>query len=123
LSVFYAGALWALEGCRDLGVGSDASHHADHAVSGQHHDAGTAPHHSHSDPAKVHCPNILGEFVLSSPVSLYTYGNVAFHADYASLQFDNSFLGVTLSNIGLAPPSPNLSPTFPRHLLVSVLQI
>ena len=123
LSVFYAGVLWALEGCRDLGVGFDTHHHAENAVSSQHHDAGAAPQHSHSDHPKIHCPNVLGEFVLSSRVSLNADRSAAFHADQPCQQIDYSILSVAAVGLGAAPPRPNLPPTFPRHLFLSVLQI
>ena len=123
LSIFYAGAVWALEGCRDLGVGFDTHHHAENALSIQHHDADTASHHSHSDPAKVHCPNVLGEYVLSSRVSLNADRNVKVYADHTTQQIKRLYLGAMSSSVGVGPPGPNASPIFPLHLFLSVLQI
>jgi hypothetical protein len=122
-SVFYAGVLWALEGCRDLGVGFDAHHDAEIALSSHHEGADTSSHHSHSDQTQIHCPNILGEFVLSSRVSLNADRSVAVHADHPGQQIDYSILSVAAVGFGAGPPRPNLSPTFPRHLFLSVLQI
>jgi hypothetical protein len=120
-SVFYAGVLWALAGCRDLGIGFAAHHDAEHAPSSHHEGAETSSHHSHSNHSKIHCPNVLGEFVLSSRVSLNTDRSAAVHADHPGQQIHCLFPYVSASGIG--PPVPNLSPTFPRHLLLSVLRI
>ncbi len=121
ISVFYAGALWALEGCRDLGVGFDSHHDAENVLSSHHVDSDTSSHHSHSNHSKIHCPNVLGEFVLSSRVSLNADRSAAVHADHPGQQIHCLFPYVSVSGIG--PPVANLSPTFPRHLLLSVLRI
>jgi hypothetical protein len=121
ISVFYAGALWAMEGCRDLGVGFNAHHDAENAPSSHHDGAETSSHHSHADHSKIHCPNVLGEFVLSSRVSLSTDRRAAVRADLLGQQIHCLFPYVSARGVG--PPVPNLSPTIPRHLFLSVLQI
>jgi hypothetical protein len=120
-SVFYAGALWALEGCRDLGVGFDAHHDAENAPSSHHEGAETSSHHSHSNHSKIHCPSVLAVFVLSSRVSLNTDRSAAVHFDLPGQQIHCLFPYVSARGVG--PPVPNLSPTFPRYLLLSVLRI
>lgn len=120
-AVFYAGVLWAVEGCRDLNVGFDAHHEAENALSRHHEGATTSSHHSHPDHSKIHCPNVFGEFVLSSRVILNADRSAAVHADHVGQQLDSLFPNVRSRGVG--PPSPNLSPTFSRHLFLSVLQI
>jgi hypothetical protein len=120
-SVFYAGALWALEGCRDLGIGFAAHHDAENALSSHQEGADTSSHHSHSDHTNIHCPNVLGEFVLSSRVSLNTDRSAAVHADHPGQQIHCVFSYGSAHGIG--PPVPNLSPALPRHLFLSVLRI
>jgi hypothetical protein len=120
-SVFYAGVLWALEGCRDLGVGFGSQHDAENVLSSHHEDADTSSHHSGADHSKIHCPNVFGEFVLSSRVSLNADRSAAFHADFPGHQIHWQFS--TLSSRGIGPPGPNRSPAFSRHLLLSVLRI
>jgi len=121
LSVFFAGALWALEGCRDLGVGFATHHDAEDAPSSHHVDSDTSSHHSHSNHTKIHCANVLAEFVLSSCVFINADRSAAVHADLPGQQIHCLFPHVSARGIG--PPGAILSPTFPRHLLFSVLQI
>jgi hypothetical protein len=122
-SVFYAGALWALEGCRDLGVGFGSQHDAENVLSSHHEGAETSSHHSGADHSKIHCPNVFGEFVLSSRVSLNADRSAAVYSDHLGQQIDYSMLGVVAVGCGAGPPRPSRSPAFPRHLLLSVLQI
>ena len=78
LSIFYAGVVWALEGCRDIGIGHDLRHGAESAFP-SHHDTHSAPQHSHSDQSKVHCPNVFGEFLISSRASLNSNAGYLYH--------------------------------------------
>ena len=123
LSIFHAGALWALEGCRDLAIGFNTHHDADKAHSSDLEDANSSPHHAHSEHSKIHCPNVFGEFVLSSRVSLNADRSAAVHSDHLGQQIDYSMLSVVAVGCGAGPPRPSRSPAFPRHLLLSVLQI
>ena len=92
LSVFYAGALWALEGCGDLGVGFAAHHDGENTLSSHHEVGDISSHHSHGDHSKVHCPNVLAEFVLSSGVSLNADRGAAVHADLPGQKIHCLFL-------------------------------
>ena len=122
ISVFYAGAVWALEGCRDIGAGHELFHPAVSAASD--HDNDAASHHSHSDPTKIHCPNVFGEFLVSSRVTL-TADHSYFHHHVALAEKSvHDFLSdMIFGGFGGGPPGPLHSKTFPRHLLLSVIRI
>ena len=122
LSIFYAGMVWALEGCRDIGTGHDFHHGAENAFPG-HHDTEGVPHHSHSDQSKVHCPNIFGEFLISSRASLKSTAGYV-HYTTSTSELVHSFLpGGSSRGLNHGPPGSPYSKTFPRHLLLSVIRI
>jgi hypothetical protein len=123
LSIFYAGAVWALEGCSDFESGVHAAHHSE-TSSHNHHNAGEGSHHSHTDPSKIHCPNLLGEFLISSRAILSSNNSHVLHiahdawAATGALLFDSAE-----SSEGDGPPGYIHSRMFPRHLLLSVIRI
>src|SRR5690242_1264092 len=87
LSVFYAGVVWAREGCRDIGAGHKLSHKAEGSTA-HHHDNDHPSRHSHADPTQIHCPNVLSEFLISPRASLSASHKQNFHpapvSDFAS---------------------------------------
>jgi len=118
----YAGTVWALEGCSDFSVSADAQHHDESGVP-SHHDADTIPHHSHSNQSKVHCPNVFGEFLISSRASLNSNAGYVYHTASTS-EVVHSFLpGESSRGLNHGPPGSSYSNTFPRHLLLSVIRI
>ena len=122
LSVLYAGAVWALEGCRDFGVKADVDHTGAGSASHRH-DAGAPSHHSHSDPSKVHCPNVFGEFLISARESLTSDSGGHYHPAVVRDSVKD-FLSDTISGgFGAGPPGSPHSKTLPRHLLLSVIRI
>jgi hypothetical protein len=122
LSVFYAGAVWALEGCSDFGVGSNPQHHNESAAH-HHHDSDAAPHHSHSGEPTVHCPNLFGEFLISSRASISSSNGYVYHTTQPAEPIDRFLLGATSRGFGGRPPGSVHSKDFPRHLLLSVIRI
>ncbi|GEM_PF-5130312 len=122
LSIFYAGAVWALEGCREFGDGHELFHDGEGALSEQHHRA-AEPHSSHSDPARVHCPNVFAEFLLSSRASLASdRGSVP----YAALcpASDREFRSAAIFfSCGEGPPGLSHNGARSLHLLLSVIRI
>ena len=65
--ILYAAAGWALAGCESANFASAGHHHNDkNAPNG---DVNPDSQHSHSDHAKVHCANFLGELVLTARIS------------------------------------------------------
>ncbi len=122
LSIFYAGVVWALEGCRDMGTGHDVHHDAENGLS-NHHDTHGAPQHSHSDQSKVHCPNVFGEFLISSRASLNSNAGYVYHTASISEVVHNFLPGWSSRGLNHGPPGSPYSNTFPRHLLLSVIRI
>ena len=122
LAIFYAGAVWALEGCSDFGVGPNAQHHDESGVL-SHHDADAAPHHSHSDQSKVHCPNVFGEFLISSRASLNSNASYLYYTASTSELVHSILPGGGSRDLNHGPPGSPYSNTFPRHLLLSVIRI
>ena len=120
LSMFYAGAVWALEGCSDFGVGANAQHHNERGVP-SHHDA--APHHSHSDQSKVHCPNVFGEFLVSSRASVQSSNDYVYRTTFAAAFSHDLSPSVSSQGTDQGPPGSAHSKDFPRHLLLSVIRI
>jgi hypothetical protein len=121
-AVFYAGALWALEGCRAIGEAVASGHHSK-IVSNQNHSDDGDSHHSHSDPAEVHCPNPLAAFVAAQRVSLERDRGWA--ANISALQI--SISGISnpspRHHFALGPPGLGFSMTSQRFLLLSVFRI
>ena len=122
LSIFYASMVWALEGCRDIGIGHDLRHGAESAFP-SHHDTHGAPEHSHSDQSKVHCPNVFGEFLISSRASLNSNASYGYHTASISEVVHNFLQGGSSRGLNHGPPGSPYSNTFPRHLLLSVIRI
>jgi hypothetical protein len=123
LSIFYAGVVWALDGCRDVGVGSDTAHHSATAMNHPGHEIEPPSHGSHSDPTKVHCPNVLNEFLISSRVAPDAPPKSVHEGiDIADLGYI-SLARATPHGGGVDPPGSRHSQDFPRHLLLSVLRI
>ena len=122
LSIFYAGMVWALEGCRDIGAGHELFHQAESAAS-EHHDKDTASHHSHSDQSKVHCPNVFGEFLISSRASLNSNAGYLYYTASTSELVHSILPGGGSRGLNRGPPGWPYSETFPRHLLLSVIRI
>ena len=120
LSIFYAGVVWALEGCRDIGIGHDLRHGAPLP---SHHDTHGAPQHSHSDQSKVHCPNVFGEFLISSRASLNSNAGYLYYTASTSELVHSILPGGGSRGLNHGPPGSPYSNTFPRHLLLSVIRI
>ena len=121
LSIFYAGVVWALEGCRDVGA-HDLHHGAESAFPG-HHDTDRAAHHSHSDQSKVHCPNIFNEFLISSRASLNSSAGYLYYTAFISAYVPSHLPAESSRGLNHGPPGSPYSNTFPRHLLLSVIRI
>ena len=122
LSIFYASVVWALEGCRDIGIGRDLRHDVESAFP-SHHDSHGAPQHSHSDQSKVHCPNVFGEFLISSRASLNSNEGYLYHTASTSEAVYSCLAARRLRGLNHGPPGSPYSNTFPRHLLLSVIRI
>ena len=119
LSIFYASAVWALQGCTDLEMQGHPAHHTDHSSE----IPGRTSHHSHSDPSQIHCPNILGEFLISSPPFLSSGDGRMNNAAYDAAMGIGLSHAIALPKGGDRPPGFVQSKTFPRHLLLSVIRI
>ena len=120
LSIFYAGVVWALEGCRDIGIGHDLRYGAPLP---SHHDTHGAPQHSHTDQSKVHCPNVFGEFLISSRASLNSNAGYLCYTASTSELVHSILPGGGSRGLNHGPPGSPYSNTFPRHLLLSVIRI
>jgi hypothetical protein len=122
LSIFYAGAVWALEGCLDLDMDAHPAHHGEESS----HDAHTAggSHHSHTDPSKIHCPNVLDEFLISPRATLPSNNSHVLHVAHGAWASTGALLSDSAeSSEGDGPPGFIHSRMFPRHLLLSVIRI
>jgi len=119
-SILHAGALWALEGCLDFGSDHDG-HYEDHS-SGSTHDANSHANHSHTDSSRVHCPNPLSEFLVSSLISLSS-DNIRMHSAIDNVAMVNGLVPAIALAEGDGPPGLSPFKTFPRHLLLSVIRI
>ena len=87
------------------------------------HDTHGAPQHSHSDQSKVHCPNVLGEFLISSRASLNSNAGYQYYTAFISDLVYNHLPGESSRGLNHGPPGTPHSKTFPRHLLLSVIRI
>lgn len=121
--VLYAGAVWALEGCRDIGAGHQLFHQAESADSDHHHARDNASHHSHSDPTRVHCPNVFDEFLLSPRITLTANHSYVGHVALAAKSFHGFLAGRIYGGFGDGPPGHYRSKPLPRHLVLSVIRI
>jgi hypothetical protein len=122
LSIVYAGTVWALEGCLDIGIGHDLHHVGDNAIP-SHHDTDAASRHSHSDSSRVHCPSVVCEFLISSRISLSPEKVQVYYASLGTETVGAFLSGLATSGVGDGPPGPIHSKIFPRHLLLSVIRI
>jgi hypothetical protein len=120
ISIFFAGAVWALEGCVDFEAEVHGAHHSEQ--SSHEHDNPAPAHHSHTDPLKIHCPNVLSEFLISSPLSLSSGSARMHHAFHDTATINDLTRSITLEE-GNGPPGPLYSKTLPRHLFLSVIRI
>ena len=117
-SIFHATAIWAIQGCTDIGPDHDLHQDAKSAV----HDHQHASRHTHSSPSEIHCPNIFGEFLISSRVILSSDNGHGYVAVGNTQTVDALLSGsITLAEGG--PPGLIQSKIFPRHLLLSVIRI
>ena len=121
-SIFYAGTVLALEGCLDIGIGHAAHHEGDNADP-NHHDTDTASRHSHSDSARVHCPNVFTEFLISPRVSLSSAKGYVYHACLGVETVRALLSGPMTSGIGDGPPGAKVFQSRPLRLLLSVIRI
>jgi len=121
LSILYANAVWALEGCQDHAADIHSPHQAKKAY--DHHVAHVPSHHSHSDPSKIHCPNVFAEFLISPPATLISDPGHVSHLQCAG-ELVKEFVSHTIcGGYGDGPPGLVHSKAFPRHLLLSVIRI
>jgi hypothetical protein len=120
ISIFFAGAVWALEGCLDLGAEVHGAHNTE--KSSDEHDNPAPAQHSHTNPLQIHCPNFLSEFLISSPLSLSS-GSARTHHAVHDIATINGLPRSTTLNEGNGPPGPFYSNALPCHLLLSVIRI
>ena len=122
LAILYAGAVWAVEGCRNDSIASGSHHHSGDVVSA--HPEDTAPFHStHSHSGKIHCLNFFGEFLLSTRVSLDPERDAARYNTHDAAQIaDVSNPVITGQRIN-GPPTSGVTYSPPRYLVLSVLRI
>lgn len=121
LSVFYAGAVWAFEGCRKL-VLDGTPHRAEKTVIPL--SQGSSPsHHKHSDPGKIHCLSFFGEFVPSSRATINPGGGLVSRVAWDAIELDLDVVGSMPRQWIHGPPFAGRAKSFPRHLLHSVLRI
>jgi hypothetical protein len=119
ISIFYAGAVWALEGCGDFGLEIDTGHRAEKSA---HHHHGES-HHSHSDPSKLHCPNVFGEFLVSSRVTITSDHSYVHHVTLSEESLQRFLFDMISGGFGDGPPNSVHLKDIPRHLLLSVIRI
>ncbi len=117
LSILYAGAVWALEGCTDFDVMGHVTGHSEPAS-----DPGQGSHHSHHDRSEIHCPNVLSEFLISSRPSLSSDTGRMHHA-VQEIAKVSTLLQSIVAAVGDGPPGLVHSRSFPRHLLFSVIRV
>jgi hypothetical protein len=122
LAFLYAGAVWAVEGCRDISIAAASHHHADGMVS-THPKKPVPSHSSHSHSGKIHCPNFFGEFLLSARVSLDPDREAARYSTRDVVQItDVSNPAITGQRIN-GPPTSVATNVPPLYLVLSVLRI
>ena len=122
LSVFYAGAMWALEGCLTLGEAMASGHHSESRSSPGHSHDGDSQH-SHSGSAEVHCPNPLAAFVSAQRISLERERGWTADLPGVEIQVRSLSNGLTHHDFALGPPGLGFSTTPQRFLLLSVFRV
>ncbi|MSP40337.1 MAG: hypothetical protein EXR70_17755 [Deltaproteobacteria bacterium] len=121
LSLFCGGAVWVLTGCESMTMelagnvhgGTSSSHHQDDAQGSSS---------SHSDPGKIHCPNLFAAFLVGSRICHEPDRRVQALVNYPAVGL-SLVHGLIASRFNLGPPGPMLSPQRSRHLLLSVIRI
>ena len=121
-SILYAGAVWAYAGCESLFTGSAGHGHGDSNV-GHRHDSAHDHQPADADPGKIHCPNLFGEFLVGSRISVDPNPRVSVSVGYESFRCSPLVQGLSASRFDLGPPGPIVSAHNSRHLLLSVIRI
>jgi hypothetical protein len=122
LAFLYAGAVWAVEGCRDISIADASHHHADGMVS-THPKKPVPSHSSHSHSGKIHCPNFFGEFLPSARVSLDPDREAARYSTRDAAQIADVPNPMTTGQRINGPPASRIVRSLPRYLVLSVLRI
>jgi hypothetical protein len=121
-SVLYAGVVWALNGCESLASPLSGHSHGDSSV-GHQHDSDKSHHPVDADPGKIHCPNLFGEFLVGSRISIDPNSRVSVSVGYESFRCSPLVHGLGACRCDLGPPGPIVSAHYSRHLLLSVIRI
>ncbi len=121
-SVLYAGVVWAFNGCESMAAPLAGHSHGDSNV-GYHHDSDKGHHPVDSDPGKIHCPNLFGEFLVGSRISIDPNSRVSVSIGYESFRCSPLVQGLSACRLDLGPPGPIVSAHNSRHLLLSVIRI
>ena len=121
LSVLYAGALWAYAGCESLITASAGHDHGDLNSESHHHGDASVPRHS--DPGKIHCPNLFDEFLVGSRISIEPNPRVSVSIGYESFRCSPLVEGLSPCRFDPGPPGPVVSAHISRQVLLSVIRI
>ena len=120
LSILYAGALWAFAGCEGLITASAGHDHGDHNSESHHGDASVP---RHSDPGKIHCPNLFGEFLVGSRISIDPNPRDSVFVGYEFFRCSPLVQELSPSRFNPGPPGPIVSAHISRQVLLSVIRI
>lgn len=121
-SILYAGAVWALNGCESLIAPVAAHSHGDSDV-GHHPDGAHGHGPADADAGKIHCPNLFGEFLIGSQVSIGRSLRFSVPVTYDSVGVGFAAHELSIDGFALGPPGPVVSPHRSRHILLSVMRI
>ena len=119
-SILYAGAVWAYAGCESLITASAGHDHGDTSSESHHGDASVP---QHSDPGKIHCPNLFGEFLVGSRISIDPNPRVSVSVGYESFRCSPLVQELGASRFDPGPPGPIVSAHISRQVLLSVIRI
>ena len=122
LSVLYAGAVWAYEGCRNLVGDGTPRHHVKKTTAPPPLDRSPG-HHNHTDRDKIHCLSFFGEFFLRSRITENRADARVRCQAIGFVQLSDDFSGVLLQKRIHGPPVSNGATNIPRYLSLSVLRI
>jgi hypothetical protein len=113
---------WAVTNCQQFG--RQAAHHQDNEMATDKHDNGAQghDHHSESGAPTVHCPNLFGEFVLSSPV-VPNYQRFALRNFISATAIGAAEIAKFHRYLSFHSPPGILTSSMPDYLLLSVLRI